>query len=105
MGGVECGYLNLDLDAVSGILARGGTILGSSRVQPAHLRDGVERAKGHVAELGLDAIIPIGGEGTLKAARLLSDSGLPIVGVPKTIDNDIACTDVTFGFDTAVSGA
>jgi 6-phosphofructokinase 1 len=62
----------------------------------------VERAKGHVEELGLDAIIPIGGEGTLKAARLLSDGGLPIVGVPKTIDNDINGTDQTFGFDTAV---
>ncbi|MBH0246184.1 ATP-dependent 6-phosphofructokinase, partial [Streptomyces cavourensis] len=83
----------------------GGTILGSSRVQPAHLRDGVERARGHVADLGLDAIIPIGGEGTLKAANLLSEAGLPIVGVPKTIDNDIASTDVTFGFDTAVGVA
>ncbi|MFD3742564.1 6-phosphofructokinase [Streptomyces sp. CB00316] len=95
----------LDLDAVSGILARGGTILGSSRVQPAHLRDSVDRARGHVAELGLDAIIPIGGEGTLKAAHLLSEAGLPIIGVPKTIDNDIASTDVTFGFDTAVGVA
>ena len=104
-GLLECDYLKLDLDAVGGILARGGTILGSSRVQPAHLRDGVERARGHVADLGLDAIIPIGGEGTLKAARLLSDGGLPIVGVPKTIDNDIAVTDVTFGFDTAVGVA
>ena len=98
-------YRSLDLDDVGGILARGGTILGSSRVQPSHLRDGVERARGHVQELGLDAIIPIGGEGTLKAARLMSDSGLPIVGVPKTIDNDIAVTDVTFGFDTAVGVA
>ncbi|EFL30573.1 6-phosphofructokinase [Streptomyces viridochromogenes DSM 40736] len=104
-GLLECDYLKLDLDAVGGILARGGTILGSSRVQPSHLRDGVERAKGHVEELGLDAIIPIGGEGTLKAARLMSDSGLPVVGVPKTIDNDIAVTDVTFGFDTAVGVA
>ncbi|MBL3664670.1 6-phosphofructokinase [Streptomyces sp. M2CJ-2] len=104
-GLLECDYLKLDLDAVGGILARGGTILGSSRVRPEHLRDGVERARGHVQELGLDAIIPIGGEGTLKAARLLSDHGLPIVGVPKTIDNDIAVTDVTFGFDTAVGVA
>ena len=104
-GLLECDYLKLDLDAVNGILARGGTILGSSRVRPEHLRDGVERARGHVRDLGLDAIIPIGGEGTLKAARLLSDSGLPIVGVPKTIDNDIAVTDVTFGFDTAVGVA
>lgn len=104
-GLLECDYRKLDLDAVGGILARGGTILGSSRVQPAHLRDGVERARGHVADLGLDAIIPIGGEGTLKAAHLLSEAGLPIVGVPKTIDNDIASTDVTFGFDTAVGVA
>ncbi|MFD9726025.1 6-phosphofructokinase [Streptomyces sp. NPDC059072] len=104
-GLLEADYRKLDLDAVAGILARGGTILGSSRVQPAHLRDGVERARGHVADLGLDAIIPIGGEGTLKAANLLSEAGLPIVGVPKTIDNDIASTDVTFGFDTAVGVA
>ncbi|MCB5168233.1 6-phosphofructokinase [Streptomyces bambusae] len=104
-GLLECDYRKLDLDAVAGILARGGTILGSSRVQPAHLRDGVERARGHVADLSLDAIIPIGGEGTLKAAHLLSEAGLPIVGVPKTIDNDIAVTDVTFGFDTAVGVA
>ncbi|MEV8533378.1 6-phosphofructokinase [Streptomyces sp. NPDC051211] len=104
-GLLEADYRKLDLDAVAGILARGGTILGSSRVQPAHLRDGVERARGHVADLGLDAIIPIGGEGTLKAAHLLSQAGLPIVGVPKTIDNDIASTDVTFGFDTAVGVA
>jgi 6-phosphofructokinase 1 len=95
----------LTLDSVSGILAQGGTILGSSRVQPSHLRDGVERAKRYCADLGIDAVIPIGGEGTLKAAKLMSDAGLPVVGVPKTIDNDIACTDVTFGFDTAVSVA
>ncbi|MEU1673358.1 6-phosphofructokinase [Streptomyces roseifaciens] len=104
-GLLEGDHRRLDLDAVAGILATGGTILGSSRVQPAQLRGGVERAKGHVADLGLDAVIPIGGEGTLKAARLLSDAGLPIVGVPKTIDNDIASTDVTFGFDTAVGVA
>ncbi|WP_035803007.1 6-phosphofructokinase [Kitasatospora mediocidica] len=95
----------LTLDSVSGILAQGGTILGSSRVQPSHLRDGVERAKKYCDDLGIDAVIPIGGEGTLKAAKLMSDGGLPVVGVPKTIDNDIACTDVTFGFDTAVSVA
>ncbi|MGA5821290.1 6-phosphofructokinase [Kitasatospora sp. NPDC094028] len=95
----------LTLDSVSGILAQGGTILGSSRVQPSHLRDGVERAKKYCADLGIDAVIPIGGEGTLKAAKLMSDAGLPVVGVPKTIDNDIAATDVTFGFDTAVSVA
>ncbi|OON77306.1 6-phosphofructokinase [Streptomyces tsukubensis] len=104
-GLLECDYRKLDLDAVGGILARGGTILGSSRVQPAQLRDGVAQALSHVEDLGVDAVIPIGGEGTLKAARLLSDGGLPIVGVPKTIDNDISVTDVTFGFDTAVGVA
>ncbi|MFE9250566.1 6-phosphofructokinase [Streptomyces sp. NPDC007088] len=104
-GLLECDYRRLDLDAVGGILAQGGTILGSSRVQPAHLRGGVEQARGHLRDLGLDAVIPIGGEGTLKAARLLSDAGLPVVGVPKTIDNDIESTDVTFGFDTAVGVA
>lgn len=104
-GLLEGDHRPLDLDAVAHILPTGGTILGSSRVRPEQLRDGVGRAREHVAELGLDAVIPIGGEGTLKAARLLSDAGLPIVGVPKTIDNDIAATDVTFGFDTAVGVA
>ncbi|MFI9366018.1 6-phosphofructokinase [Kitasatospora sp. NPDC053057] len=104
-GFLEGHHRPLTLDSVSGILAQGGTILGSSRVQPSHLRDGVERAKKYCSDLGLDAVIPIGGEGTLKAAKLMSDAGLPIVGVPKTIDNDIAATDVTFGFDTAVSVA
>ncbi|MEV7023134.1 6-phosphofructokinase [Kitasatospora sp. NPDC093558] len=104
-GFLEGHHRPLTLDSVSGILAQGGTILGSSRVQPSHLRDGVERAKKYCQDLGLDAVIPIGGEGTLKAAKLMSDAGLPIVGVPKTIDNDIAATDVTFGFDTAVSVA
>src|SRR5437764_1045207 len=91
-GLLEVQYRELTLDSVRGILAQGGTILGSTREQPSHLRDGVARAKEYCEELGLDGIIPIGGEGTLKAARLLSDGGLPIVGVPKTIDNDIACT-------------
>lgn len=95
----------LTLDSVSGILALGGTILGSTRVQPSQLRRGAELATRRCADLGIDAVITIGGEGTLKAARLLSEAGLPVVGVPKTIDNDIACTDVTFGFDTAVSVA
>jgi len=98
-------FRELTLDSVSGILAQGGTILGSTRVERSHLHDGIETARKVLTDLGLDAVIPIGGEGTLKAARLFSDAGLPIVGVPKTIDNDIACTDVTFGFDTAVSVA
>ncbi|GHF30393.1 ATP-dependent 6-phosphofructokinase 3 [Streptomyces mashuensis] len=104
-GLLEADCRKLDLDAVSGVLATGGTLLGSSRVRPGQLVDGVQRALDNVATLGLDAVIPIGGEGTLKAARLLSDAGLPLVGVPKTIDNDIAGTDLTFGFDTAVGVA
>ncbi|WP_165985219.1 6-phosphofructokinase [Streptomyces sp. YIM 98790] len=98
-------HLKLDLDAVSGILARGGTILGASRVRPDRLPDGAERVGSRLAEHGLDAVVAIGGEGTLTAARLMADRGLPLIGVPKTIDNDIALTDVTFGFDTAVSVA
>jgi 6-phosphofructokinase 1 len=98
-------HRKLDLDDVSGILARGGTILGSSRLERARLREACETSKDHARDYGIDVLIPIGGEGTLTAARMLSDAGLPIVGVPKTIDNDISSTDRTFGFDTAVGVA
>ncbi|WP_043266176.1 ATP-dependent 6-phosphofructokinase [Streptomyces sp. CT34] len=98
-------FRKLDLDAVSGILARGGTILGSARLERARLREACESAKDFSREYGMDVLIPIGGEGTLTAARMLSDAGLPVVGVPKTIDNDISSTDRTFGFDTAVGVA
>ncbi|MEU8348756.1 ATP-dependent 6-phosphofructokinase, partial [Streptomyces sp. NPDC048845] len=98
-------YRKLDLDAVSGILARGGTVLGSSRLERARLSEACENTEELSRELALDALIPIGGEGTLTAARMLSDAGMPVVGVPKTIDNDISSTDRTFGFDTAVGVA
>ncbi|WP_171166332.1 ATP-dependent 6-phosphofructokinase [Streptomyces sp. I05A-00742] len=98
-------FRKLDLDAVSGILARGGTILGSARLERARLREACENAKDFSREHGIDVLIPIGGEGTLTASRMLSDAGLPVVGVPKTIDNDISSTDRTFGFDTAVGVA
>ncbi|GLV77442.1 ATP-dependent 6-phosphofructokinase [Streptomyces hygroscopicus] len=98
-------HRKLDLDDVSGILARGGTILGSSRLERARLREACETSKDHARDYGIDVLIPIGGEGTLTAARMLSEAGLPIVGVPKTIDNDISSTDRTFGFDTAVGVA
>lgn len=104
-GLLEGRYRTLDLNAVSGILARGGTILGSSRLEPDRLREACENAEQLRRELALDALIPIGGEGTLTAARMLSDAGIPVVGVPKTIDNDISATDRTFGFDTAVGVA
>ncbi|PWI44181.1 ATP-dependent 6-phosphofructokinase [Streptomyces sp. ICBB 8177] len=95
----------LDLDDVGGVLALGGTILGSSRLERARLAEAVEGARQLTAEYRLDALIPIGGEGTLTAAKMLSDAGMPVVGVPKTIDNDIRGTDRTFGFDTAVTVA
>ncbi|WP_431775830.1 6-phosphofructokinase [Streptomyces cucumeris] len=98
-------HRKLDLDDVGGILARGGTILGSSRLERARLREACETSRDHARDYGIDVLIPIGGEGTLTAARMLSDAGLPIVGVPKTIDNDISSTDRTFGFDTAVGVA
>ena len=92
----------LGLDAVEEILARGGTILGSSRTNPYKVDGGVDRIKAVLAEHGVDAMIAIGGEDTLGVAKRLTDDGVPVVGVPKTIDNYLGATDYTFGFDTAV---
>jgi 6-phosphofructokinase 1 len=85
-----------------GILHRGGTILGSSRTNPFKVDGGVEQVREAIAARRLDALIPIGGEDTLGVARRLVDEGIHVVGVPKTIDNDLAGTDFTFGFQTAV---
>jgi ATP-dependent phosphofructokinase / diphosphate-dependent phosphofructokinase len=93
----------LDVAAVDGLLTRGGTTLGSARVAPEKLHAGLDDMRSVLATHGVDVLIPIGGEGTLTAAHLLSEAGVPVVGIPKTIDNDIDCTDLTFGFDTAVS--
>ncbi|MDK1474903.1 ATP-dependent 6-phosphofructokinase [Streptomyces sp. 549] len=98
-------YRELDLNSVSGILSRGGTILGSARLERDRLREACDNSEELMGRLGIDALIPIGGEGTLTAATMLSQAGLPVVGVPKTIDNDISATDRTFGFDTAVGVA
>jgi len=88
---------------ISGILPRGGTIVGTSRTNPYKVDGGVDRVLGTVREHGLDALVAIGGEDTLGvAARLNREHDLPVVGVPKTIDNDLSGTDYTFGFDTAV---
>jgi 6-phosphofructokinase 1 len=88
---------------ISGILPRGGTILGTSRTNPFKSEDGLERLRENVRTQGLDALVAIGGEDTLGvAARLYEEEDLPVVGVPKTIDNDLSATDYTFGFDTAV---
>ena len=93
----------LGIAQVRGILPRGGTILGSSRTNPIKIDGGVEAIKANLAAQGVDALIAIGGEDTLGVATALHDHGVPVVGVPKTIDNDLSGTDYTFGFDTAVT--
>jgi 6-phosphofructokinase 1 len=87
------------------LLAKGGTMLGTARVNPDKLRAGLPQIKQTLEDNGIDVLIPIGGEGTLTAAHWLSEENVPVVGVPKTIDNDIDCTDVTFGHDTALQVA
>jgi len=94
---------DLGITQVRGILPRGGTILGSSRTNPIKIDGGVEKIKANLAAQGVDALIAIGGEDTLGVATALHDHGVPVVGVPKTIDNDLSATDYTFGFDTAVN--
>lgn len=93
----------LDLESTSGILHRGGTILGTSRTNPYKKPEDASKVRENFAKLGLDALIAVGGEDTLGVAAKLWKDGLAVVGVPKTIDNDLSGTDVTFGFDTAVS--
>ena len=92
----------LDIATMRGTLPRGGTILGSSRTNPYKVDGGVEAAEATLRKLGIDALIAIGGEDTLGVAKRLHDDGVPVVGVPKTIDNDLSGTELTFGFDTAV---
>lgn len=101
-GVVEGDIMDLPRQSVRGISKQGGTILGTSRTNPFDADGGPEVIKGHLKRLGIEAIIAIGGEGTLAAAKRLTDAGLKIVGVPKTVDNDLDATDYTFGFDTAV---
>jgi ATP-dependent phosphofructokinase / diphosphate-dependent phosphofructokinase len=103
-GPLEGDSLPLGVPEVRGILPRGGTILGSSRTNPFADEDGPERLARNLEAAGVDGLIAIGGEDTLGAAsRLHSEHGIPIVGVPKTIDNDLGATDYTFGFDTAIN--
>jgi len=102
-GLIENDTVALDLGAVSGILHRGGTILGTSRTNPYKNKENVEKVKYNYKGLGIDALIVIGGEDTLGVAAKLCDEGVNVVGVPKTIDNDLSHTDYTFGFDTAVN--
>ncbi|MER6568184.1 6-phosphofructokinase [Streptomyces sp. NPDC001093] len=102
-GAVKDVTMSLDVPAVRGILPLGGTILGSSRTNPLRLEDGIDRIKNTLGAHKIDALVVIGGEDTLSVATALSDAGINLVGVPKTIDNDVGGTDYTFGFDTAVS--
>jgi len=102
-GPLENQTQTLGVPEVRGILPRGGTILGSSRTNPVKVDGGVERIRKNLADLGVDALIAIGGEDTLGVATRLHEEGLAVVGVPKTIDNDLGATDYTFGFDTAVN--
>jgi ATP-dependent phosphofructokinase / diphosphate-dependent phosphofructokinase len=109
--GIRNGWLGLvegDMEpltpvSVTGILHKGGTILGTSRVNPLRSAEDRQRLQNNVKRFGLDAVIAVGGDGTLSCARELHQAGLPVVGVPKTIDNDLRGTDYTFGFDTAVN--
>lgn len=89
--------------SVSGILPRGGTILGTSRTNPLKSSESMQKLLNNIQKYGVDGLIVVGGEDTLGVASHLHDMGIPVVGVPKTIDNDLAGTDYTFGFDTAVS--
>ena len=101
-GVLENEAVELTIESTRGILHRGGTILGTSRTNPYRQDDGPAFVRETLAELGLDGLIAIGGEDTLGAAHRLHAEGVPVLGVPKTIDNDLRGTDVTFGFDTAL---
>jgi 6-phosphofructokinase 1 len=102
-GPLEGLTMELGIEQCRGILPRGGTILGSSRTNPFKIDNGVEQIKDNLAANEVDALVAIGGEDTLGVATKLSELGVNVVGVPKTIDNDLSGTDFTFGFDTAVN--
>lgn len=105
-GLVENDTMGLDINTVSGILPKGGTILGTSRTNPYKKEGDLQKVKDNFKKMGLDALVAVGGEDTLGVASKLVKDGLPnIVGVPKTIDNDLSATDYTFGFDTALNVA
>jgi phosphofructokinase-like protein len=101
-GVVESDVVPLVRKDIQGISKQGGTILGTSRTNPFEASGGADVVRANMERLGVDSLIAIGGEGTLAAAKRLTDAGIKIVGVPKTVDNDLSATDYTFGFDTAV---
>jgi phosphofructokinase-like protein len=102
-GPLEDDWIELGVPEVRGLLPRGGTILGSSRTNPYKVDGGPARILDNLARARVDALIAIGGEDTLGVAQRLCQEGVPVVGVPKTIDNDLSATDYTFGFNTAVT--
>ena len=101
-GAIEDQVIELTVETFRGTLPRGGTILGSSRTNPYKVDGGPEAVKATLADNEIDALVVIGGEDTLGVAARLADEGVAVVGVPKTIDNDLSATELTFGFDTAV---
>ncbi len=104
-GLVENDTMPLNINTVSGILPKGGTILGTSRTNPYKKEGDLQKVKDNFKKMGLDALVAVGGEDTLGVASKLHKDGLSVVGVPKTIDNDLSATDYTFGFDTALNVA
>lgn len=101
-GVIEGDSYEMSIENTRGLLHRGGTVLGTSRLSPTMMEDGAEKVRQALENDNVDVLIAIGGEGTLSGAAAMSQSGINIIGVPKTIDNDISATDVTFGFHTAV---
>jgi phosphofructokinase-like protein len=101
-GLIDGAYMPLTLEAISGLLPRGGSILGTSRTNPFKREGGPEKVLDNAKKLGIDAVVVIGGDDTQGVALKMGEIGLPCVGVPKTIDNDLGLTDYTFGFHTAV---
>jgi 6-phosphofructokinase 1 len=102
-GIIEGDTMALDLNSISGILPKGGTILGTSRTNPYKKSEDVQKVRENFNKFKIDALIAIGGEDTLGVANKLCKEGLNVIGVPKTIDNDLSATDYTFGFDTSVN--
>lgn len=101
-GVMEDEWMTLDIDTCRGLLVQGGTILGTTRLNPFTEEDGVERCRRTLDRWSIDALIVLGGEGTLACTDQLHQLGMPVIGVPKTIDNDVGLTEMTFGFATAV---
>ena len=102
LGLVEGSFMSLDLKSISGLLPRGGSILGTSRTNPFKREGGPQKVLDNIKKNGIYAVVVIGGDDTLGVAHKMGELGLPCVGVPKTIDNDLSLTDYTFGFQTAV---